>query len=382
MIDMPMFKSREEFYSALWDDYRSYIKTAKVKNSKNQDADISLESDISKCIYYRFIKRKKNSAAEEISFSRDMLKEYAEKPKRDKYILLHGAYLAFKRENIAEEEYKDIFTSIIDSSKKNSRKYLQLLEKDIKEANRQLEYFILRGCVSDFFDNEGFKASGESLNSASRHRKEKQGYNDIIEMLHFYMRKKNMSAEVSEKAAEISEDYIEKCSKLYNDAIREKQKEAFIPLFFDHDSGAGIFIVGRDRFKGKNSFKGKTDCTICIIYFSELHGDDEGYISSHEEITIVMYAVQYDTVSEAFREFSKEVSSHTYLENYAEMNFHNNRYFCPDGTDNIFIPRLIPVREAEKPRKAAEATKRELEIMKRIGAEEDRKIDILKAKSL
>lgn len=376
---MQMFTSREKFYSALWDDYRSYIKTAKVKNSKNQDADRSLESDISECIYYRFTKIKKNIAAEEISFSREALKEYSEKPKRDKYILLRSAYLALDRKIITEDEYKDIFTGIIGSSKKNSRKYLQLLENDIDEANRQLEYFLLRGSVSDFFDNEGFKASGESINSASRHRKEKQGYNDIIELLDFYMREKNISAEVAAKAAELSEDYIEKCSKLYSDALQAKHKEAFIPLYFDHDSGAGIFIVGREHFEDKSGFKDENECAVCIIYFSELHSE-EGYISVNGEISLVMFAYQYNSVREAFNDFSKDVFTHTYHENYAEMNLCDDRYFCPEGTDKIFIPRLIP--EYEKQIKPAEPSNREKKIMDIAEAEEKRNIANLKEKNL
>ncbi len=373
-----LFTSREKFYSALWEDYRSYIKTAGVKD---KDTDRSLESDISGCFYYRFIKRKKDSIAEEISFSREALKGYSEKSKRDKYILLHGAYLAFRSGNITEDEYKDIFTGIIGSSKKNSRKYLQLLERNVGDANSQLEYFLLRGCVSDFFDNEGFKASGEGFNSASRHRKEKQGYNDIIEMLYFYMREKNISGEVAERTAKISDDYIAKCSALYNAALREKQTEAFIPLYFDSDSGAGIFIVGRSHFEDEDSVA--RDCAVCIIYFSELYPDDNcsGCISSlFEQIAILMNTVQYDTVADAFDDFSAEVSLHTYLENYTDMNLHDGRYFCPEGTDEILIPRLVP--EYERLRKSAEPTPREQKIMDMAETEEERNIANLRGKNL
>lgn len=375
-----LFASREKFYSALWEDYRSYIKTAKVKD---RDTDRSLESDISGCFYYRFIKHKKDIAAEEISFSRETLKEYSEKPKRDKYILLHGAYLAFKSGNIAKDEYKDIFTSIIGCSKKNGRKYLQLLEKNIGDANSQLEYFLLRGCVSDFFDNEGFKASGESFNSASRHRKEKQGYNDIIEMLYFYMREKNISDKTAERTAEISDDYIEKCSALYNAAIQEKQTEAFIPLYFDHNSGAGIFILGKNLFfedddkkeSSNDEEKILNDCTVCIIYLCD-------YINiAFEQMTVVMAVDIYNTVREAFDAFSAEAASHKYFELYTEMNCHEGRYFCPEGTDEIFIKRLIP-DEYERLKKPAEPSKREQKIMDIAEAEEKRNIANLMEKKL
>lgn len=382
-----LFASREKFYSALWEDYRSYIKTAKVKDN---DTDRSLESDISDCFYYRFIKHKKDIAAEEISFSKELLKEYAEKPKRDKYILLHGAYLAFKSKNITEDEYKDIFTSIIGNSKKNSRKFLLLLERNIGDANSQLEYFLLRGCVSDFFDNEGFKASGESFNSASRHRKEKQGYNDIIEMLYFYMREKNISEKTAERTAEISNDYIEKCFMLYNAAIQEKQTEAFIPLYFDSDSGAGIFIVGKDFFEdeeviSEDDEKIPYDCIVCIIYFLDF--DFSGFTEKKSikpifdnVITLLMTVIPYKTVSDAFNAFSTEVASHKYFENYADRNDHDGRYFCPEGTDEIFIPRLIP--KGERLRKPAEPTPREQKIMDIAEDEEKRNIANLKEKNL
>lgn len=379
-----LFTSREKFYSALWEDYRSYIKTAKVKD---QDTDRSLESDISDCFYYRFIKRKKDIAAEEISFSRELLKEYAEKPKRDKYILLRGAYLAFKAGNITVDEYKDIFTGIIGSSKKNSRKYLQLLERNIGDANSQLEYFLLRGCVSDFFDNEGFKASGESFNFTSRHRKEKQGYNDIIEMLYFYMREKNISEETAKSTAEISDDYIEKCSALYSAAIKEKQTEAFIPLYFDSDSGAGIFIVGKKLFEDEEVISEDYenipyDCIVCIIYFLDF---DFSEFAKKEPIfdnviSLLMNVIPHKTVSDAFNSLSAEAASHKYFENYADRNCHKGRYFCPEGTDKIFISRLIP--EYERTRKTVSPTPREQKIMNMAEAEEERNIANLREKNL
>lgn len=370
---MPIFTGREDFYSALWEDYRSYIKTAKVK--ENEAADRSLESDISPCIYYRFIKNKKDIAAEEISVSRESIQEYAERPKRDKYTLLHSAYLAFDGKTITENEYKDIFTDIIGGSKKNGRKYLQLLEKDINEANNHLEYFLLRGCVSDFFDNEGFKATGEGHDSASRHRKEKQGYNDIIEMLYFYMREKDLSEDTAERTAEISEDYIKKCSAFYNTVLREKQTEAFIPLYFDHDSGAGIFIVGKDLFEDKDNIS--EACTVCSIYFYDIP-EEEPIVDN--TMTLLMDVIPYKTVRKAFIAFSKKVSSHTYLDNYAEMNYHDGSYFCPEGIDKIFIPRLIP--ESERPRKTNKPTPREQKIMDMAEAEEERNIAVFKEKNL
>ena len=253
---------------------------------------------------------------------------------------------------------------------------MQLLENDIDEANRQLEYFILRGCVSDFFDNEGFKASGESLNSASRHRKEKQGYNDIIEMLHFYMQKKNVSEDVTEKTAEISDDYIEKCSMLYSAALREKKKNTFIPLYFDNDSGAGIFIVGKGLFEDKEEIS--DDCAVCIIYFYDFSEKEPIF---DNEIGLLMNVIPHNTVRDAFNKFSDSVSSHIYFKNYAEINCRYNNCFCPDGIDDIFIPRLLPIKGIEKPRKPVKPTNREQKIMENAEAEENRKIANLKEKN-
>lgn len=246
---------------------------------------------------------------------------------------------------------------------------MKLLESNIEEATKQLEYDFLKGCVTDFFDNEGFKAKGESRRSASRHRKDKQGYTDIVEMLFNYMREKNISGEFHGKAAAISDDYIEKCSALYSAALREKYSKAFIPLYFDSDSGAGIFIVGKDRFKDELT----RDCTVCIIYFSSLD-DQKDNISEYNEVLIDMLVERCDTVEKAFYDFSRDILSDKYFENYTYV---TEQAFCTSGIDEIFKPRLRRsdeeiVKISDRDKKIIEAAKEDEERVSAILREKGR----------
>lgn len=71
---MPLFSSRDDFYSALWEDYRECFKTVR---SEDGVSDKVVESDVSKSFYYCYIKKKKDIAADEIAAEKQRLTEYS-----------------------------------------------------------------------------------------------------------------------------------------------------------------------------------------------------------------------------------------------------------------------------------------------------------------
>ena len=85
-----MIRNREEFIKALWEDYRNF-------SEENRE-----ESFI-----YNYFKRKKDMKAQQIARDKNSLNEYQLKMKRDKYIQLKSAYLAYLDEVLTEEEYME-----------------------------------------------------------------------------------------------------------------------------------------------------------------------------------------------------------------------------------------------------------------------------------
>lgn len=97
-----MIRNKDDFFSSLWEDY------------------ISLEEkDREKSFIYGYLKKKKDYRAEAIGQDRETLNEYSRQKKRDKYIMLKSAYVAFAENGIInEQEYTDIFKELIGKTDK------------------------------------------------------------------------------------------------------------------------------------------------------------------------------------------------------------------------------------------------------------------------
>lgn len=116
---------------------------------------------------YRYLKKKKDSRAEVIGRIKNDLYDYALQKKKDKYILLKSAYLALVRHNnITEQEYSNIFKSLIGTKDKVTgeikapAKYENLCGKEaIEKAEKMFERRFLMGCISDFFYNLGYRTN-------------------------------------------------------------------------------------------------------------------------------------------------------------------------------------------------------------------------------
>lgn len=333
-----MIKDKTEFYDALWNDY--------INRS---------ERDRINSFIYCYFKKNKDIRAETIGRSRESVNDYSQKKRRDKYILLKSAYLAVVRYNVMTmQDYSDILKSLMGT--KLPAKYESLSERTkLDRAEEMFERRFLMGCVNDYFYNLGYRSGrkdeyGQSVRCPNRQLKE-DGYNDELEMLYEFIKFSGRTEHIHTQihTGNADEEYIAKCTKLYDILIREKRKDAFVPLYVDRSTGAGIYIIGSNRFdKETFCFLQKKDteiCYVCIIYFYEAEAISRILNLPEDEISISMWVKKrYLSVRKAFDEFAKLVSEKELYENYP---FENDGTL-PAGTDDRFNLYFITREENEE----------------------------------
>lgn len=246
-----MITSKNNFYELLWKDF------------------ISLpEKDRHNCFLYRYYKRKKDSLAEVIGKNKEELLELSARSKKDNYLLLKSAYFAFARYGvITSDEYRSVLDRLSGRKKPIS-------DSNIDEIQQRLERKLLMGCVGDFFVNLGYRVNkrdehGASVKQESKYRRE-SSYSDEFEMLYQYSRENGKDYLPVEGARDIKidDEYIEKCTKLYESMFKERRTEAFVPLCVDSETGGGVYIIGHQHFCvcGEKSDE-KEPCSVYIISF-------------------------------------------------------------------------------------------------------------------
>lgn len=335
-----MIKDRDDFYDALWNNY------------------ISLpEKERENSFVYRYLKKKKDSRAEVIGRSTIDLYDYASQKKKDKYILLKSAYLALVRHNnITEQEYSDILKSLIGTKDKATgelkapAKYEKLCGKEaIEKAEEMFERRFLMGCVSDFFYNLGYRTNrnsehGQSVKLPNKHLKE-DGYNDEFEMLYEYSlySGKSEQSETATDTAQINGEYMEKCTRLYDSLLRENCSDAFVPLYIDPNTGAGVYIIGSNRFS-EDEKTSSDACFVCVILFAMVDAVSKPDAYSNYDISLSMTVKKrFRSVGKAFDFFNARVSGQDVYENYPD----ENNEMLPEDIDECFNLYFISKEENE-----------------------------------
>lgn len=334
-----MIKDRDDFYEALWNDYISFP-----------------EKERENSFIYRYLKKKKDSRAEVIGRNKNDLYDYASQKKKDKYILLKSAYLALVRYNvITEQEYADILKNLIGTKVKSTgelkvpAKYEKLCgEEATQQAEEMFERRFLMGCVSDFFYNLGYRTNrnsehGQSVKLPNKHLKE-DGYNDEFEMLYEYSlySGKSEQSETAGSTAQINSEYIEKCTRLYDSLLCKKCSDAFVPLYIDPNTGAGVYIIGSKRF-AEDKRTSSDACFVCVIFFGMVDAISKTKDHSDYDISLSMTVKkQFRSVGKAFDYFSASVTGQNVYENYPN----ENNETLPKDIDDCF--NLYFISKAKK----------------------------------
>ena len=315
-----MITNRGDLYQRIWEDY------SPLPSDKKQDS-----------FFYKYLKNKKDLAAQRIAKSADSLAEYCTRKKRDKYIMLRSAYLAYSNSVISEAEYIRLFNSLF--SEKQRRKYVPLTPENIDKAEQIYEREFLLGCINDFFYNLGYRVRKNEAKSIEigeigyvktdeRYLKEKDGYIDDLDLWsNYYVNFMTGESQLPQFISGLNDEYIDKCKQVFDVLNREERTKSFLPLYFDVTSGAGVMVIGNEMLPIKK--RTEKACRICIMYFSELY---EG-ISDFNDIDLTMTTVPelYDDVGTAFQQFRQEIAQFVYTENYRDQNDKP-----PLGLDSIF----------------------------------------------
>ncbi|MGN0618148.1 MAG: hypothetical protein ACI4J7_03920 [Ruminiclostridium sp.] len=362
-----MIKDKSEFYESLWNDYKLH------ENHKENS------------FIYSYMKRKKDLRAEEIGKSKDSVIGYAQQKKRDKYTLLKSAYLgAVKYGVITAEEYCEILVKLLGAKLPAKYKSISTSE-EIEKAEEVFERQFLMGCVGDFFYNLGYRTNkntkySQSVKLPSRSAKE-DSYNDELEMLYEFKKYSGDSGEfdLNVPSVAIDEEYIEKCCRLYDAITKEKKTNAFVPLFVDRNTSAGVYIIGADRF-GEDTFgrlnkKGTDVCYACIVSFFELDKISRIQNLPEDDISINMWIKErHRSVRKAFCSFKKLASGEDFYENYPFENDDER----PMGIDDCFNLYFLSkdknreyMREKMKTMIIKEILKEEEEILRSIKEKEE-----------
>lgn len=335
-----MIMSKSDFYDALWNDF-----TSRPENERTNS------------FIYCYTRENKNIRAEVIGRAKESVIDYSRRSKKDKYILLRSAYIAVGRELMTEQDYAEILKLLL--GKKLPAKYKCISGKEIVEkAEERFERQFLMGSINDYFYNLGYRSGhndefGQITKVHNRQVKE-NGYNDEFLMLHEFNKftdrnGQNEQAGNPVHSGEITDEYIGKCTELYYSLLRDKQTNVFVPLHIDSSTGAGIYIIGSERFPMD---KDKELCHICIVCFDWVDVFQSESEKVADEIELHTSVIKsYDSVPRAFKDFTKLQSNQEFFSRYPL----ENDDMCPDGIDDRFIPYFIPREDIESRRRKSQA---------------------------
>ncbi len=318
-----MITNRSDLYQRLWDDYFP------LSNDQKNNS-----------FFYKYLKKKKDDQAAHIVESSDKLAEYSKRKKQDKYISLRYSYLAYNKGILTEKEYIDRLTALASAKdrKSLSAMFEPFSSNHIDEAEQTYENIFLIGSINDFFYNMGFRRrktkdeikndvvdSARYTRTNERYLKE-DGYIDDLDLwARYYTFCLKDSDQPPHFVSALTNEYIQKCSHLFSVLDEEQRSSAFIPLYFDPMSGAGVIIIGSNLLPENK--RNNKNCRICIAYFSILGS----MIDDCNEIDITMISELYDDIDVAFEDFKTGIAGMEYYCNYGDQND-----APPEGIDSIF----------------------------------------------
>ncbi len=316
---MSMIVSRRELYERLWEDYFD-------RHGRN----------VAESFIYGYLRQNKDRRAGSVAQTAESLREYSARKKVDKYILLKAAHLAYSEGRLTREEYVEYFGAVasVKNRKTGELKLPKCCElnsdEGITAAQEYQEQKLLKGCVSDFFQNAGFRrdAAGDEENfsrTAVKYEKEKEGYiSDLDLWAAYYMYSMQGSAGESGRfIPRLEDEYIGKCAALLRLMNNEEYSDAFVPLYFDSVSGAGVFIIGDRRFEGRPV----SGCAVYMICFDGLLEN----ISDMSTLPCAAVITEFDSVEEAFFALRRGIADGSFCASYSAENNEP-----PVGADSCF----------------------------------------------
>ena len=325
-----MIGSKDELIRLMWEDWKE----------KREES----------FIFSRFRDRKYSEASEFADSGGDP------RTVKDHYICLMGARLLYEQGKLSEDCVLDIFKRITARNCKILSKYENI--KSVEDVRTDFDLClsgILKGLITDFFRNEGytrenFKDADGTIIKTDLKREKRRTYNDYVELAadfsdyqKYFGDDKRASNSPNTCNADIfgklnDEEYLKKCSKLYQSLKSGKNAcSAYIPLYLDPESGAGIYLLGSQHIAIPSTdllpcimyFEGSTEEAERELYYDEsIYGPDKGERSNIDFLQPVMTIKKYSTITNAVSAFKKLLHDrNSLLMGYKQL------HYLPTGED-------------------------------------------------
>lgn len=205
-----------------------------------------IENQIKGCFLYKYLKQKKDSTAERAVFSGEDRSE----GRQDRYIDLKRAYLLRKIAGHTPESDEAYIAAYREIMKKEPP------DGDIENAQSAAEDELMAGAVSDYVsrwtktvpdrltDDSGKTSKAKRIRVLKNVEKDPEN-SDILGMYCAFFG----GAQSNSGGAVLSDEYRNKCVDLYIRMLCDERFDtAYMPLYIDSSSGAGVYIIGKKRF--------------------------------------------------------------------------------------------------------------------------------------
>ncbi len=213
---------------------------------------------------------------------------------KNRYIRLKAIDIAFSDINvISYEEYAEmLITYREDCGEKAKGKFRNFDDRNAirKNVDSLLDYF-LRNTVSEYFRSQGYSikrekdTSTDTIVEKAEIKLKQRTYIDPVSLYLAY----SENTGIIEKSADVKQggneakgdilsrlkdhDYFMECIKQLEICNRQKKTGAYLPLYVDDRTGAGIYMIGKDYIQGGGRLL--QSCYPCIVAFKE--AVDEAY---------------------------------------------------------------------------------------------------------
>ena len=276
-----------------------------------------IENQIKGCFLYKYLKQKKDSAAERTAFS-----GVSGGKRTDRYIDLKCAYLIRKIAGCtpdADTAYISAYRTIMGKEPESS----------IESAQSAAEDELMAGAVSDYVSRRTKTVPDlltENSKNAPRPRRIRVPKNvkddpqniDILGMYCAFF----SETRANSGGAVFSDEYRNKCVDLYIRMQRdERYVNAYMPLYIDPSGGGGVYIIGKNRFEDSalvSLFKDEKGIDLNIVRKMLDHSDAPNEIT---EVRTVLLRLGFEVglVSELEKKHKDAAA-------LANMVLQNNRY--------------------------------------------------------
>ncbi|MGN1120033.1 MAG: hypothetical protein ACI4Q4_06720 [Oscillospiraceae bacterium] len=296
-----------------------------------------IENQIKGCFLYKYLKQKKDSAAERAAFSGGMRSG----KRADRYIDLKCAYYLRKIAGCtpeADAAYISAYRTIMGKEPAHSIETAQSAAEDELMAGAVSDYVSRRTKTipDSFFKKEIEKSNNTPKPQRIRVQKNTKADPENVDILEMYCAFFG-GARSNGGGVIFSDEYRNKCVDLYIRMLRDEHSvNAYMPLYIDPSSGAGVYIMGKKRFDNSALvaiFKDKKGVDLSVVQKMLNHSDAPNEML---DVTSTLLKLGFDVklVSEIEKKHKSAVAltdnvlqKNRYAADWREKNLNNNPSF-------------------------------------------------------